>query len=133
MSAITVTEASEGKKRTEKKTFDTDLRLIAEGLLRQLLDREFCIALLVMKDMFNNCNAASEYLQRSPIDLLAAIEAVNNLRATLLLSRTDASFAAYEKVAELLKNKHPTCLTTEDTEPEDPVTETSTKIARQAL
>jgi len=74
-----------------------------------------------MKDMFNNCNAASEYLQRSPIDLLAAIEAVNNLRATLLLLRTDASFAAYEeKVAELLKNKHPTCLTTEDTEPEDP-------------
>jgi hypothetical protein len=53
-------------------------------------------ALLVMKDIFSNCNAASKYLQRSSIDILAAIEAVNNLRTTLLSSRTDESFATYE-------------------------------------
>jgi len=50
MNATTVNEASDGKKRTEKKAFDADLRMTAEGLLRQLLDRNFCIALLVMKE-----------------------------------------------------------------------------------
>jgi len=85
------TKVTEGTKRSEEKAFDADLRLMAEGLRRQLLDHNFCIALLVMKDVFSSCNAASEYLQRSAIDLLAAIEAVSNLRVTLLSSRTDES------------------------------------------
>ena len=109
------TKLKEGKKRSEEKAFDADLRLMAEGLRRQLLDHNFCITLLVIKDVFSSCNAVSEHLQKSAIDLLAAIEAVNNLRVTLLSSRTDESYAVYEEVIELL-NKKRQIHSTEDTE-----------------
>lgn len=82
-----------------------------------------------MKDVFGSCNAASEYLQRSAIDLLAAIEAVNNLRATLLSSRTDESYAAYEEKATALlecKRKIPSM---EDSEAD--VSQPSQKRARR--
>ena len=41
-------KVKEGGKRTVEKAFDADLRLTAERLLRQLLDHNFCLALLVM-------------------------------------------------------------------------------------
>jgi len=97
----------------EPKVFDAELRLTAESLHQKLLNRDFCLALLVMKDTFSKCNAASEYLQTSSIDFLAAIEAVNNLRAILSSTRTDEAYADYEqKVVDLLRNV--TCAETSD-------------------
>jgi len=53
-----------------------------------------------MKDAFNSCNAASEYLQKSAVDLLAANEAVTNLPGQIV--------AYEEKAVEMLKNKRHT-------------------------
>jgi hypothetical protein len=64
---------------------------------------KFCIALLVVSDAFQKCNVVSNYLQTSSIDFLAAVTAIDNLRATLRSCRTDESYANYEKqVADLL-------------------------------
>ena len=37
------------------KSFDGDLKLTAAGLRRKLCDPDFCLALLVMKDLFATC------------------------------------------------------------------------------
>lgn len=89
------------------KAYDAEVKLTAEGLHRKLIDQEFCIALLVMNDMFQKCNVVSNYLQSSAIDLLAAVAAIENLRATLQSCRTDESYATYKKQAAdlLLKVK----------------------------
>ena len=52
-----------------------------------------------MNDAFQKCNAVSDYLQTSSIDFLAATAAIDNLRATLRSTRTDESYACYEKQA----------------------------------
>jgi hypothetical protein len=86
------------------KSFDADLKLTAAGLRRKLADHDFCLALLVMKEIFETCNAASEYLQNSSIDFLAAIDSTKNLRLTLRSYRNEQSFGIYEKqVADLFQ------------------------------
>ena len=101
------------------RAFDAELKLTAEGLRRRLTDREFCIALLVMNDAFQKCNAVSNYLQSSSIDFLAAVAAIDNLRATLKSSRTDESYATYEKQAAdlLLKVNVEHSMRPEESEP----------------
>jgi hypothetical protein len=73
----------------DTKAFDTELKLTAEGLHRKLIDHEFCIALLVMNDAFQKCNAVSNYLQTSLFDFLAAVTAIDNLHTTLRSCRTE--------------------------------------------
>ena len=76
----------------------------ARGLHVQLVSFEFLLAIVVLKQLLEHTNVASEYLQSEQIDLAAAVSSIQATLAVLERYRTDSKSHEYFESAKALSH-----------------------------
>ena len=89
----------------EEQSSDGRVAADAGGLVFSIMKFEFCICLVVLKDILFKCRTVSDYLQREDIDIVSALQVVDTTVKTIKEMRNEAKFKLfYDETTEFADN-----------------------------
>ena len=89
----------------EEQSSDGRVAADAGGLVFSIMKFEFCICLVVLKDILFKCHTVSDYLQREDIDIVSALQVVDTTVKTIKEMRNEAKFKLfYDEATEFADN-----------------------------
>ena len=89
----------------EEQSSDGRVAADAGGLVFSIMKFEFCICLVVLKDILFKCRTVSDYLQREDIDIVSTLQVVDTTVKTIKEMQNEAKFKLfYDEATEFADN-----------------------------
>ena len=89
----------------EEQSSDSRVATDAGGLVFSIMKFEFCICLVVLKDILFKCRTVSDYFQREDIDIVSALQVVDTTVKTIKEMQSKAKFKLfYDEATEFADN-----------------------------